>query len=215
MTEYIAKAGGEAGTTMGRPPRPVSQAVDVYFSADVETDGPIPGPYSMLSFALVCAGRFDGRRFERPANYDDVFEVDLRPISQEFDQEALDVNGIDRSALLTSGLEPAVAMTRAARWIQERSVGGSPVLVAYPLSFDWAWLYWYFTRFTGTSPFQHSRCFDVKTAIAIKTRRPICASGRASIPAAYRSDRPHTHRATEDAIEQAEIFANVFEDTRR
>src|SRR5512133_818869 len=34
---------------------------DVYFSADVETDGPIPGPYSMLSFALVPAGVFDGQ----------------------------------------------------------------------------------------------------------------------------------------------------------
>src|SRR5262245_56668885 len=38
----------------------IMPAVDVYFSADVETDGPIPGPYSMLSFALVQAGRFDG-----------------------------------------------------------------------------------------------------------------------------------------------------------
>ena len=26
---------------------------DVYFSADIETDGPIPGPFSMLSFAIV------------------------------------------------------------------------------------------------------------------------------------------------------------------
>ena len=46
--------------------------VDVYFSADVETDGPIPGPFSILSFALVYAGRFDGGRFERPANLDDA-----------------------------------------------------------------------------------------------------------------------------------------------
>jgi hypothetical protein len=41
--------------------------VDSYFSADVETDGPIPGPYSMLSFALVYAGSFDGAKFSRPA----------------------------------------------------------------------------------------------------------------------------------------------------
>jgi hypothetical protein len=40
--------------------------VDAYFSADVETDGPIPGPFSMLSFALVYAGSFDGRKFEHP-----------------------------------------------------------------------------------------------------------------------------------------------------
>ena len=39
---------------------------DVYFSADIETDGSIPGPFSMLSFALVYAGQFDGEAFERP-----------------------------------------------------------------------------------------------------------------------------------------------------
>jgi hypothetical protein len=43
---------------------------DVYFSADVETDGPIPGPYSMLSFALVYAGRFDGERFKQPKRFE-------------------------------------------------------------------------------------------------------------------------------------------------
>ena len=215
MIEYVAKAGGQAEAVQAKTKRRVSPAVDVYFSADVETDGPIPGPFSMLSFALVCAGRFDGKQFERPANYDEVFEVNIKPISQEFQEEALRVNGIDRSALFTTGTDPAVAMADAARWIQERSVGGSPVLVAYPLSFDWAWLYWYFTRFTGSSPFQHSRCFDIKTAIAVKTNRPISASGRASLPPSYRSSRPHTHRAADDAIEQAEIFAKVFEDTRR
>lgn len=215
MIEYVAKAGGQAGTPVGKVQSRPQQAVDVYFSADVETDGPIPGPFSMLSFALVCAGRFDGKRFQRPATYDDIFEVNLKPISEEFQEEALRVNGIDRTALLAAGTEPAEAMANAARWIQERSTGGSPVLVAYPLSFDWAWLYWYFTRFTGESPFSHSRCFDIKTAVAVKSQRPISSSGRASLPPSYRSSRPHTHRAADDAIEQAEIFAKVFEDTRR
>ena len=54
--------------------------VDVYFSADVETDGPIPGPYSLLSFALVYAGRFDGTSFERPRSLDRTFYKELRPI---------------------------------------------------------------------------------------------------------------------------------------
>ncbi|HVN27297.1 MAG TPA: hypothetical protein VMT64_02365, partial [Candidatus Binataceae bacterium] len=42
-----------------------SKKVDAYFSADVETDGPIPGPYSILSLALVFVGTFDGKNFER------------------------------------------------------------------------------------------------------------------------------------------------------
>src|SRR5437762_6159646 len=83
---------------------------DVYFSADVETDGPIPGPYSMLSFALVYAGSFDGERFERPKGYERHFYKELRPISEQFQEEALKVNGLDRDRLLREGNDPAHVM---------------------------------------------------------------------------------------------------------
>lgn len=186
--------------------------VDVYFSADVETDGPIPGPFSILSFALVYAGRFDGSRFTRPADYDQTFYRELRPISEEFDPEALRVNGLDRKRLAREGMQPAIAMTEAAQWVHAIASGARPILVAYPLSFDWSWLYWYFVRFSAVgSPFNHSGCFDMKTAFAVKGRLPVAAAGRNGLVAALRSTRPHTHDALDDAIEQAEIFANLFE----
>jgi hypothetical protein len=122
------------------------------------------------------------------------------------------VNGLDRARLVSEGRRPEDVMTEAARWVRERALGATPVLVAYPLSFDWSWLYWYFERFAeGGSPFHHSRCFDLKTAVAVKSGRPIAASGRERLPRALRSSRAHSHRALDDAIEQAEIFANVFE----
>jgi hypothetical protein len=76
----------------------LESAVDAYFSADVETDGPIPGPFSMLSFAIVYAGSFDGQRFERPKNYERFFYQELKPISNQFQGEALKVNGLDSDA---------------------------------------------------------------------------------------------------------------------
>lgn len=185
-------------------------AADVYFSADIETDGPIPGPYSMLSFALVPAGRFDGVRFERPAT-DQSFYRELRPISAEFDPEALAVNGLDRDRLMIDGRDPAAAMQEAATWVRTIAGHGVPVLVAYPLSFDWSWLYWYFVRFAAGSPFNHSRCFDVKTAFAVKGRRRISASGRDELPEELRPAMAHTHNALDDAREQAEIFARLFD----
>lgn len=187
-----------------------SAKADIYFSADVETDGPIPGEFSMLSFALVYAGRFDGESFERPAGYSTTFEATLRPISARFEQAALDVNGLDREELAREGRDPASAMTEAAEWIRAHADGGTPVLVAYPLSFDWTWLYWYFVRFAGGSPFRHSRCFDLKTAIAVRGRRTVTASGHDRLPEALRTTFPHTHRAIDDAIEQADILARLF-----
>ena len=67
---------------IGTPPT-LGSGVDVYFSADIETDGPIPGPYSMLSFALAYAGAFDGETFYQPATYAETFYVELKPISQD------------------------------------------------------------------------------------------------------------------------------------
>jgi hypothetical protein len=186
---------------------------DVYFSADVETDGSIPGPFSMLSFALVYAGTFDGSTFRRsdPLSMQGFYR-ELKPISSEFQEEALKVNGLDRDRLLVEGQSPEVAMTEASDWIRECAKSGRPVLVAYPLSFDWLWLYWYFIRFgRNGSPFSHSQCFDLKTAFAIKSHRPIAQSGRSSLLQPLRSRRKHSHHALDDAWEQAEIFANLFE----
>lgn len=186
--------------------------VDAYFSADVETDGPIPGPYSMLSFAIVYAGSFDGQRFERPDNFDSVFYRELKPISENFEPEALRVNGLDRTKLFFFGDAPEASMTAASEWVASVAGPRKPVLVAYPLSFDWSWLYWYFIRFSKRgSPFEYSRCFDVKTALAVKAGVPISEAGRSRIPMALESRHQHTHKAVDDAIAQAEIFANVFE----
>lgn len=186
--------------------------VDAYFSADVETDGPIPGPFSILSFAIVFAGTFDGHAFRRPKAYDQSIYRELRPISPHFQQEALAINGLDRNRLVLDGEPPEIAMSKTAEWIRDIAGSAKPVLVAYPLSFDWTWLYWYFIQYSVTgSPFDYSRCFDVKTAVAVKLGIPISEAGRSRLPRQMLSRHPHTHHALDDAIEQAEIFANVIE----
>ena len=212
MSSSTLTAFVDATTPMRRQDMSVaSSGEDVYFSADVETDGSIPGPFSLLSFALVYAGRFDGKRFAQPAEYDQTFYRELKPISEEFEPEALKVNGLDRGRLFREGEDPAQAMTDAAAWVRRIAGGARPVLVAYPLSFDWTWLYWYFVRFSREgSPFNHSSCFDIKTAYAVKARLPIARAGRNTIDEALQSMRLHTHNALDDAIEQAEIFAKVF-----
>lgn len=188
------------------------RAVDVYFSADVETDGPIPGPYSMLSFALVYAGTFDGQHFDRPRDHARQFYRELKPISKDFQPEALQVNGLDRQKLCREGAAPESAMVEAYDWIAGLAGTSKPVLVAYPLSFDWSWLYWYFIRFCSKgSPFNHSLCFDMKTAFAVKASLPISEAGRSKILPSLLPHRGHTHHALDDAIEQAEIFANLFQ----
>jgi hypothetical protein len=212
MTTLAAQNRDENVVMSAKKDRGSERAVDVYFSADVETDGPIPGPFSILSFALVYAGTFDGRHFTPPQDHKLTFYRELKPISENFQPEALRVNGLDRDRLLREGEAPELAMTEACRWIKNIASNAKPVLVAYPLSFDWAWLYWYFVRFSAEgSPFNHSLCFDMKTAFAVKAGVPISEAGRSKILPSLRPQRQHTHHALEDAVEQAEIFTKIFQ----
>lgn len=203
-------ASGAGSPELGTGVRAANRS-DVYFSVDIETDGPIPGPFSMLSFAMVPAGLMRDGQFVRAGHDVDTFYRELKPISDQFEPEALAVNGLDRERLLNAGLEPAEAMKQASEFVYRHALGGVPVLVAYPLSFDWSFLYWYFIRFGGTTPFKHSRCFDIKTAIAVKGKRPIAKSGHAHLPDHLLSCFPHTHNALDDAISQADVFANLMD----
>ena len=184
---------------------------DAYISVDVETDGPIPGPYSMLSIGMAYCGRFNGRSLELTPRPTETLYLELQPISEEFEYEALHVNGLDRNRLKAEGLDPKTAMEQASKWIDEVSGDNRPIFVAYPAAFDWLWVHWYFTRFTKLgSPFGHSGCFDLKTAIAVKGKIPVSRSSKSQLPIALQSDYPHTHNALDDALEQANIFYKLM-----
>ena len=184
---------------------------EVYVSVDVEADGPIPGPYSMLSFGMAACGAFDGAGFTARDPAERTFYAELKPISDTFDPEALAVSGLDRDRLARDGLDPAEAMSAASAWVAETATGATPVLVAYPLAYDWMWLYWYFVRFAHSgSPFGHSRHLDIKTLYAAKAGVPVTRSTKGQMPSELLSRRPHTHNALDDAIEQAELFQNLM-----
>jgi hypothetical protein len=189
---------------------------DLYFSVDIEADGPIPGPFSMLSFGLVVAGRFDGRQFESLLDRPDTFYRELKPISDSFVPEALEVSGLDRDRLEREGADPPTAMTEARRWVLDRTHDDRPVLTGFPLMFDWLFIYWYFERFAeGGSPFDHSAGVDMKTMYQQKAAVTTSDAGLHDLPVALRPIQAHTHNALDDALRQAEIFVRLFAWERR
>src|SRR5262249_15703103 len=116
----------------------------------------------------------------------------------------------DREALKREGEHPAEAMTRFAAWV--RALDGRPVLVAYPAAFDWPWVSIYLTRFAGENPFGFSGAIDMKTMYLTKAGGVrIGKATKRAMPKHLLSKRPHTHNARDDAIEQADLFANLFE----
>lgn len=195
---------------------------DLYISIDIETDGPIPGPtswgYSMLSLGACVAGWLDeGHGFVRCPPDADTFYVELRPISDDVVPQALAVCqgalSMPRSALLEQGTEPRVAMRDFVDWVNavEQMYLGQAVAVGWPSSWDFGtWVFWYLQRFVGSSPFSHGQHRDIRDVLAAKHGVPIRGLSKRSLPDSVRPSRQHSHNALDDAIEQAELFANVM-----
>ena len=114
---------------------------DIYISADIEADGPIPGQYSMLAFGLAVAGTFDGTTFEPRETGSATFYRELRPISDQFDPAALGVARLDREVLARNGVEPAAAMRDAAEWVASQAQDTRPMFGGYSVVFDWMFMH--------------------------------------------------------------------------
>lgn len=171
---------------------------DLYISADVETDGPIPGPYSMLSFGLAVVGSYDGHHLDRRPPGGQTYYRELRPISDRFQEEALAVNGLDRDRLIEHGMAPEQAMEEATQWVRRHAGDHKAVLVAYPVAFDWSFLYWYFECFAASgSPFGFSSCLDIRTLYQASAGTVHAASGQRAMPAScFRPPRTPTTPST-------------------
>jgi hypothetical protein len=111
---------------------------------DVESDGPIPGDYSMICFGAVIV----------EPTLEKTFYGKLKPISEKFVPEALAVSGFSREETIQFD-EPPEVMSRFAQWIAENS-SGRHFFISDNNGFDWQFINWYFHHFIGNNPFGHS-----------------------------------------------------------
>ena len=131
-------------------------AEEIYISTDVETDGPIPGPNSMLSFASA-AYRADKTLIATfSANLVTLDGAVGDPKTMEWWKTQPEA----WAACRENPEAPGQAMPRYVAWV--RGLPGAPVFVAYPAGFDFLFVYWYLIRFAGESPFSFS-ALDMKT----------------------------------------------------
>lgn len=115
-----------------------------YIMVDVESDGPIPGDYSMISFGAVLVEE----------KLDQTFYKKLRPVSGKYIPEALTVSGHSREETLLFD-DPQKVMNDFAAWIKD-ICKDRPVFISDNNGFDWMFICWYFHHFTGANPFGHS-----------------------------------------------------------
>lgn len=176
---------------------------EIYVSTDVEADGPIPGPHSMLSFgsAAYLADKTLVSTFK--ANLETLPDAAGHLSTMDWwktQPEAWE-------ACRTNLIQPAVAMQNYLSWL--KALPGRPVFVGYLAAYDFLFVYWYLIRFTGESPFSHS-ALDMKTLAMALLKRPYREATKRNMPKRWFDPLPHTHRALDDAIEQGALFCNML-----
>ena len=180
---------------------------EIYVSVDVETDGPIPGPYSMRSLGAAA--------FSEKGTLLGTFSVNLQPLpSAGQDPDTMLWWGDHPAAwerATTDAVEPSLGMFRFVEWL--KGFHGRCAFVGYPTGFDFTFTYWHLIAFreaTGGSPFSFS-ALDIKTYAIALLGTPYRKTTKRAMPKNwFPKDRPHTHVGVDDAIEQGMLFLNML-----
>lgn len=132
-----------------------------YFIVDVEADGQIPGPYSMVCFGAVHLTK----------GLDQTFYGTTSPLGGAgFDPKALSISGFTREQHM-GFTNPLETMNAFAAWI-EKVKKGHPIFISDNPAFDFAWINWYFHTYLGRNPFGFSarRIGDLYAGLVKDTR---------------------------------------------
>ncbi|MEZ6189416.1 MAG: exonuclease [Planctomycetota bacterium] len=180
---------------------------EIYVSTDVEADGPIPGPHSMLSFASAA--------FTGEGTLEGTFSANLLTLPDASPDPATQAWWEGQPEAWAACREtpepPEGAMRRYLSWL--RGLPGKPVFVGYPATYDFMFVYWYLVRFTGERPFSHAG-LDLKSYACALLGGDFRATSKRSMPRRWFSKRPHTHVALDDALEQGELFVAMLRERR-
>ena len=178
---------------------------EIYVSTDIEADGPIPGPHSMLSFASAAYTGEKKLITTFSVNLETLPEADAHPETQVW----WDKNPIAWEACRQNIQQPKKAMVDYVKWLKQ--LPGKPVFVGYPAAYDFMFVYWYLIKFSGECPFSHS-ALDIKTYAMAVLKKHYRQSTKRNMPKRWFDQLPHTHVALDDAIEQGAFFCNIFKE---
>jgi DNA polymerase III epsilon subunit-like protein len=156
---------------------------------DVESDGPIPSEYSMVSFGAVIV----------EPTLTKTFYGKVKPVSDKWIPEALAVSEISREEHMTFD-SPEEVMEAFAAWLKENS-SGKPVFCSDNVAFDWQFINYYFHKYFGSNPFGWSgrRIGDIYCGLVGN------ASKNHDWKRKYRKTK-HTHNPVDDAMGNAEAM---------
>lgn len=186
----------------------MTKAAEIYISTDIEADGPIPGPYSMLSFASAAYSANKTLLSTYSANLETLPDAGTHPKTMEWWQQFPDA----WAACRREPRAPEAVMREYLAWLQ--SLSGQLVFVGWPATWDFMWIYWYLVRFTGERPFREV-ALDVRSYAMGMRKSEFRRTSRTYLPKRWFDEGlRHTHVALDDAIEQGALFCNMLAENK-
>jgi DNA polymerase III epsilon subunit-like protein len=180
-----------------------TKSKQTYISVDVETAGPNPGLYSLLSIGACLVFKPQ-----------EQFYIEIQPVNTESTNEALEISQFDLVELQVSGHSPVEAMSLFNQWVESVTPKESQaVFVAFNAPFDWMFVNDYFHRYLGHNPFGY-KALDIKAFYMGLSRVSWENTGWESVANICLGNLPLTHHALQDAKDQAKVFRKLFEGAR-
>src|SRR5215218_8179876 len=105
--------------------------IEIYVSTDVETDGPVPGPHSMLSLASAAYLADKTLVATFSANLETLPGASGHPDTMKW----WETQGAAWAACRQNPQSPLEAMRDYTVWLE--SLPGKPIFVGYPVVFDY------------------------------------------------------------------------------
>lgn len=176
---------------------------EAYVCVDIESAGPIPGDYSLLSIGACTI--FEPQQ---------TFYIELQPINQNATEEAASVHKLSFERLMLEGIPPVEALTRFEAWLANEAVPHQqPLFVAFNAAFDWMFVNYYFNHYLGHNPFGHT-AIDIKAFYMGMAGALWSQTSWREISLKYMTELHLTHHALQDALDQAELFKKMLAETR-
>ncbi|MFH1772077.1 MAG: exonuclease [Candidatus Omnitrophota bacterium] len=186
----------------------MAKKVEIYISTDIESDGPIPGEYSMLSFGSA-AFKMDKSLIDTyTANLDFLPGARQDPPTMEWWK----TKKTAWRACRRSPRDPKAVMLEYSQWLCD--LPGKPVFVGYPACVDFMFIYWYMIKFTGKCPFSYV-ALDIKTYAMAMLKKPFRSVVKKAMPQRWFDESKKSHIALDDAIEQGRLFCNMLRENTR
>lgn len=178
--------------------------IEIYVSTDVEADGPIPGPHSMLSLASAAykadktlIGTFSANLLPLPESAPDPRTMEWW---KEFPEAWAKCHENPRT--------PDVVIKEYLAWLKQ--LPGQPVFVGWPACWDFMWVYWYLVRYTQERPFREV-ALDIRSYAMGMRKTEFQRTTRTYLPKRWFDPAlVHTHVALDDALEQGAVFCNML-----